>query len=120
MVDRERGSLDPARPRQVGCALLQPVLLDVEDERGVPVAFEPVGEVLAGGERVAMQGRLRSGTACFLDDGRLAVARGWVESGPDVERGGAVRRRVRDIRRKIEEAFGAVCYGRGRSPAAPE
>ena len=55
-----------------------------------------------------LRDRPRGGTACFLDDGQLAVVRGWVESGPDVERDGVVRWRVRDIRRKIEEAFGVV------------
>ena len=55
-----------------------------------------------------MWDRPRGGTACFLDNGQLAVVRGWMESGPDVERDGVVRWRVRNIRRKIEEAFGAV------------
>ena len=34
--------------------------------------------------------------------------RGWMESGPDAGHDGVVRWRVRDIRRKIEGAFGAV------------
>ena len=52
--------------------------------------------------------RRRVGRACFPDGERLSVVRGWVEAGPDPARDGVVRWRVRDIRRKIEEAFGAA------------
>ena len=55
-----------------------------------------------------LRDRPLGGTTCFPDDAQWAVVRGWVKSGPDVERDGVVRWRVRDIRRKIEEAFGAV------------
>ena len=55
-----------------------------------------------------LRDRPRGGTACFLDDDRLAVVRGWMASGPDVARDGVVRWRVGDIRRKIEEAFGVA------------
>ena len=55
-----------------------------------------------------LRNRPGGGTACFLDDAQPAIVPGWMESGPDVERDGVVRWRVRDIRRKIEEVFGAV------------
>ena len=55
-----------------------------------------------------LRGRRRVGRACFLDEDRLSVVRGWVEAGPDPARDGVVRWRVRDIRRKIEEAFGVA------------
>ena len=56
--------------------------------------------------------RCRVGRACFLDEEQLSVVRGWVEAGPDPARDGVVRWRVRDIRRKVEEAFG-VAYADG-------
>ena len=67
-----------------------------------------------------LRDRPRGGTACFLDDAQLAVVRGWMESGPDVDRDGVVRWRVRDILRKIEAAFVVALCGRERSPAAPK
>ena len=67
-----------------------------------------------------LRDRPRGGTACFLDDGQLAVVRGWMESGPDVEtrwRGSVAR-----SRHALEDRGGlrsGLC-GRERSPAAPE
>ena len=72
-----------------------------------------------------LRNRPRGGSVCFLDEKQLSVARGWVEAGPDPERHKVVRWRVRNIRRKIEEAFGvamrtrafAICFG-GRGLAS--
>ena len=78
-----------------------------------------------------LRNRPRGGSVCFLEEKQLSVVRGWVEAGPDPERDEVVRWRVRDIRRKIEEAFGvayadeSVCHllrreGLGRLSCCPE
>ncbi len=52
--------------------------------------------------------RARGGSTGRLTEAQIAEIGGWMEAGPDLERDGVTRWRVRDIVRKIEEAFGVI------------
>ncbi len=52
--------------------------------------------------------RARGGSRVWLTSEQLAAVGEWIEAGPDLERDGVTRWRVRDIVRKIAEAFGVV------------
>ena len=52
--------------------------------------------------------RPRGGSESCLTEAQLAEIGAWIEAGPDLERDGVTRWRVRDIVRKIREAFGVV------------
>ncbi len=55
-----------------------------------------------------LAGRPRGGSEGRLTEARIAGIGLWVKAGPDFERNGVTRWRVRDIARKIEGAFGAI------------
>jgi len=61
--------------------------------------------------------RLRGGSDPRLSEAQVHEIRGRIEEGPDLGKDGVTGRRIGDLRRKVDEAFGVACSDDGARKA---
>ncbi len=97
-----------SKPRARAIAMVMDGASRTEAARAQGLELQVLRDRVLRSSTEGLVDRPRGGSEGRLTQAQVAEVGAWIEAGPDRERDGVTRRRVRDIVRKIEEAFGVV------------